>query len=393
MKIIDRLLVRNIGGSQLAGFVVSNFIGLAIVIAGLQFYMDVRSLWEDEDSFIHKDYIVVNRKVSASGALRGQTGFSDTDIADLEAQPWVRKVGRFGRVDYRVSAGMGAGGRMMSTYLFFESIPSDFIDISSDEWHYEDGAGEVPIILSRDYLALYNFGFASSAGLPQLTEQMIGSVPLDLVLTSDDGIRREELRGRIVGFSNRLNTILVPQEFMEWSNSRLGSGTSGRGVSRLIVDVSSPGDAAIEAYLSRHDMESAGGKTGSGASYFLNIVSGVTVSVGVVITLLSFLILLLSMALLMQKNRERIHMLIQLGCPLRDISAPYERITVCVGAISFLLSVCGMLAVRGVYISGIVNLSGGSSGVAVSILTGLSITLAIVVCGVAFIRRKVKKAF
>ena len=44
MKIIDRLLVRNIGGSQLAGFVVSNFIGLAIVIAGLQFYMDVRSL-------------------------------------------------------------------------------------------------------------------------------------------------------------------------------------------------------------------------------------------------------------------------------------------------------------------------------------------------------------
>ena len=47
---VGRLLNRNVSKTQLAGFVLSNFIGLAIVITGIQFYADVRSIWEKEDS-------------------------------------------------------------------------------------------------------------------------------------------------------------------------------------------------------------------------------------------------------------------------------------------------------------------------------------------------------
>src|SRR3712207_8638931 len=31
---------------------------------------------------------------------------------------------------------------------------------------------------------------------------------------------RDEYRGKEIGFSNRLNSILVPQSFMEWSNAK-----------------------------------------------------------------------------------------------------------------------------------------------------------------------------
>ena len=66
-----------------------------------------------------------------------------------------------------------------------------------------------------------------------------------LRISSDRG--SAELQGRIVGFSNRLNTILVPQEFMDWSNSHYGRTAGARAdPSRLIIDVSSPGDVKIK---------------------------------------------------------------------------------------------------------------------------------------------------
>ena len=124
----------------------------------------------------------------------------------------------------------------------------------------------MPIIISKDYLTLYNFGFASSAGLPQLSESFMGGVPLRLHVASEDGIRSADFSGRVVGFSNRLNTILVPQEFMEWSNERFGS-SSVKDASRLIVDVSSPGDVAIGSYIEEHGLEVAGDKRSSQASF------------------------------------------------------------------------------------------------------------------------------
>ena len=188
--IINRLLRKNMSPARIAGFVLSNFIGLAIVVAGLQFFQDVKSIYSDDDGFIKKDYLVVNKKVTSANTVEGKAAaFSADEISDLERQPWVRKVGRFSSVDYRVTASVQTGGRGMSTYMFFESIPSEFIDVAGSQWGYRPGSGEVPIIISKDYLTLYNFGFASSAGLPQLSESFMGGVPLRLHVASEDGIR------------------------------------------------------------------------------------------------------------------------------------------------------------------------------------------------------------
>ena len=130
--IINRLLRKNMSPARIAGFVLSNFIGLAIVVAGVQFFCDVRSIYADDDSFIRKDYLVVNKKVSSANTVGGDAAvFSEDEIADLSSQPWVREVGRFRSVDYRVTASVEAGGRGMSTYMFFESIPSRFIDVAT----------------------------------------------------------------------------------------------------------------------------------------------------------------------------------------------------------------------------------------------------------------------
>ncbi len=385
-----RLLRRGISGARMAGFVLSNFIGLLIVCAAVQAYVDVRPLTEDEDSFIRTDYVVVNKRVGTTGAPSASTRFSDSEIADLEAQPWVRSVGRFTAASYRVEGAVETGGGGMRTALFFEAIPDRFVDVASSGWTWHPGDREVPIIIPRDYLALYNFGFAGSAGLPQLSETAISGIPLRLRL--GDGEDGMALEGRVVGYSSRLNTILVPQSFMEATNALLAPGEE-RLPSRLILDVSSPGDAAINPYLESHGLEREGDDKGAAATFLLRTVAGVAGGIGLLVTVLSFFLLLLSVSLIMERNRSRIHLLLTLGYPLGKAGAPYIRV-VATGCVCALALTCAALwGLRGLYVGALLPLGGGSAGVWWGMATAILLTLLTVGGNVVSIRRRVRSSW
>lgn len=394
MNLISRLLRKNMSPARIVGFIVSNFIGLAIVIAGVQFFLDVRSIYSGSESFLKKDYLVLNKKItSANTTGSASSAFTPGEIADLQAQPWVRRAAPFVSTDYSVVAGFNSGSRGMSTYMFFESIPSDFIDVGSAAWDYREGDTDVPVIISKDYLTLYNFGFASSAGLPQLSEKLIGTIPLELRLASDDGSRRGSYTGRVVGFSNRLNTILVPEKFMDYTNRIYGSHQGKRAPSRLIVDVSSPGDVAIAEYLDSHDLETAGDKKNSQATFMLNVVTGIILAVGAVITILSFFILMLSVSILMEKNRDKLHTLLLLGAPLGEVGAPYRRVIIlsCTGAL--ILSAASVYLFRLTYLPQLQGLGGAQGNVWFAPLTGLLLTALIIIFNIIAVSRKVRSSW
>ena len=235
--IIWKLLRQHISKSQLIGFAIANLIGLTIVLLAVQFYRDVRPVFNDEESFIRKDYLIITRAVTGAGAMMGNNGeFSDDDISDLEQQPWCRQVGRFLNSDFGIDAKLGVGsGHAMHTQFFFEAIPDEFIDIDPEQWGFSPTRPDVPVIISRDYLSLYNFGFAATQGMPRISEGQAEMIPLEFTFTGNG--QRETMPGRLVGFSNRLNTVIVPEEFMEWANQRYGSGIALQ-PQRLIVEVS-----------------------------------------------------------------------------------------------------------------------------------------------------------
>ena len=394
MRLIDRLLRKNMSVARIAGFVLSNVIGLWIVAGGGPVYEGARTLWSADDSFIKTDYLVVNKRVTSANLWQdSDSDFTTAEIADIEKQPWVRSVGEFLSTDYKVQASVEQGGRGMSTMLFFESIPDEFVDVKGSGWQFREGDREVPIIISKDYLTLYNFGFATSAGLPQMSENIMSGIPLTLTLTSDDGMRQQRMTGRVVGFSNRLNTILVPDTFMRWSNRVLGDSRKSTRPSRLIIDVSSPGDVAIKDYLESHDLEVAGDKSGSSASYLLKVVSGIVVGVGSVITLLSFFILMLSMSLLMEKNRDKLHSLLMLGFPLRDVGRPYERIVVVSSLISCMIAIGGIFLLRASYVAPLEGLGADCGDWWSGVLTAVALTVVIMIFNVIAVRRKVRSSW
>ena len=392
-KILRHLLHRNLSAAQLIGFVLSNFTGLAIVILGVQFFVDARPIWDDEESVIRKDDLVINKRITAANTLgREASNFTPAEIKDLGEQPWVRRVGEFTSANYRIYASVNTGGHSMSTYMFLESIPTSFIDVAGTDWEFHPGDKSVPIIISKDYLSLYNFGFASTVGMPTVSESAIKSIPLTLAIRPDNGRAPLDMEAHIVGFSNRLNTILVPESFMTWSNATYGEGPTPP-PSRLIVDVSSPGDVKINEYLEAHGLEVAGDKSGSQASFLVNVIAGVALMVGILITVLSFFILLLSVSLIMQKNRQKIHSLIMLGVELSDISGVYVRIVAGVNLLAFLLAIGGMLLLRGSYLPSLQGMGGAAGNVLPSLAVGALLTLLLIVFNVISIRRRVSRAF
>ncbi len=390
-KLLWKLLRKHLSVPQLVGFALANLIGLAIVILAVQFYQDVKPVFNDEESFISKDYLIVSKSISTSGALMGGTSeFSDDEIADIEAQKWCRSVGRFTSGDYSIVAMVSVdadAGRSMYTQLFFEAIPTQYIDVDNAQWKFDPANPQVPVIISRDYLSLYNFGFASTQGLPQISEGMASSVPLRFRLTGNG--HQDYYDGRIVGFSNRLNTILVPYEFMQWSNERYGSGQTIP-PSRLVVEVNRPGDVVIDKYMEEHGYEIAGDKGSSNKAYFfLTIIISIVIVVGILISLLSFFVLMLSIYLLLQKNTKKLQDLLLLGYSPAQVSRTYINTVIAINAGVLVVAIILMLAARAYYLPMLqaMGTDGGSLWAALAV--ALVIMAAITAGNIYAIKRKV----
>lgn len=318
---LEPLLKKNLSKGQLLGFSIANLIGLTVILSGILFYCDSRHHRTHDDKFFADDYLVISKKVK--GVNLDPVTFSEEEIEDLTNQKWVKKLGKFTSADFSVSASVTMGGKGMSSYLFFESVPDDFFDSLPEGWYYNPEKKFVPIVLNKDYLALYNFGFALPQSLPQLSEGMIASIPLKLYISGKNGLA-DIFDAKVVGFSSRLNTIAVPQNFMDWANERFATGSSDD-TSRLILKIDRLAATDSEKYFKEHDYEIAGDKeSDSKVSEFMGIVSGVVTATGLIISLLSLFILILSIFLLLQKNRTMLRNILLLGYSPSQVAKYYE---------------------------------------------------------------------
>ncbi len=385
-----KLLRKHISPSQLIGFSLASLVGLTIVILAVQFHQDVKPLFKDEDSFLRKDFMIITREVStASTVLQGSNEFTASDIEDIEAQPWCRQVGKFSSNDYSVDASISVSGQGMRTMMFFESLPNEFLDVTDRHWKFDPSNPMIPVIISRDYLTLYNFGFAPSQGLPQASELAV-SKAVNLRFTLRGNGQEQTFEGILVGFSSRLNTIVVPEDFMKWSNEKFGSNVI-HNPSRLIVEVNSPGDERIGRYFSEHGYQVAGDKMNqSKAQGFLNIIVSIVIIVGIIISVLAFFILMLSIYLLLQKNTKKLQDLLVLGYSPSQVSRTYINMVIYINCAVMVVSVILMLLMRAYYLPMLnaMDVKGGS--IILALIVAVVIMSLITLGNVLAIKRKIK---
>ena len=390
MRLIWKLLRQHISVVQLVGFFLANLIGLSIILCGVQLYSDVKPIVMGE-SLVSNDYLVLSKRVTTDNMFARETNrFSPEEIDRLKAQPFVERLGEFRSSQFRVSAEVSMFNA--STLMFFESVPDSFLDIKSDKWHFTPGDKTIPIIIPRAYLNLYNFGFSPSMAIPQLSEEFLGEIPLQVYITTRvPSVVRYE--ARVVGFSERINTILVPDSFLSWANKEYGYTAMG-GVSRVMVETSNPSDKAIGEYLAENGYHAEdNGSATSKMSYLQNIGLAVIVGIGAIFSILSLCILTLSIYLLLQKNTTKLENLVLAGYTPRVVAMPYKLLTALLNVAVAGGAVGVALLVRLLYVGKLSMLFGqtvGGSTIAM-VVSGVIIACVVILLNMRIIQRKVDK--
>ncbi|MBQ9363549.1 MAG: ABC transporter permease [Bacteroidaceae bacterium] len=350
MNLVWKLLRQHISIPQFAGFFLANLVGMVIIMLGVQFYNDTQAIYNGEDTFMKADYLIVNKKIGAMTTITGKSNaFSPIEIEDFKSQPFVQRLGTFTPCAFDVHASFDIEGfANISTEMFFESVPDEFVDVATGAWDYQEGASDIPIILPKNYLDLYNFGYAQSRGMPKLSEGIIGAMKMKIRI---DGNGKQLLYdGRIAGFSSRLNTILVPEAFMKWANAEFAPDAS-KEPTRLIMEVNNPTDDRIAAYLQQNNYETDQDKLdASKTTFMLRVVMAIVMTVGLIISILSFYILMLSVYLLVQKNSTKLENLLVIGYSPARVSLPYQILTVGLNVIVLLLAIVILFFVRCEYL-------------------------------------------
>jgi ABC-type antimicrobial peptide transport system permease subunit len=107
-----------------------------------------------------------------------------------------------------------------STDIFLQSVSTEMLDLSSISWSWNEEDEFIPLVMPRDFMLMLN-QFASSYKIPQISEEIAQTLNFKLKLKSRGNSK--EFNAKIIGFSNQMNSVLVPVEFMNYGNENFSS--------------------------------------------------------------------------------------------------------------------------------------------------------------------------
>ena len=203
---------------------------------------------ENDDNVV----VIVKKKISILSSInKDKIYFTQEELRDFEDQDFVQEIAKFNKAtNFKIF--LSSDMLNFGSNLFFESIPDKYLDIESDKWKWEEDSDFIPIMMPEDYLHLYNLGFAEPQGLPLLSQKMISSAKFNVRLLGEN--KRQVFRGGIVGFSAKINSILVPEDFLNWANEEFGSREKNN-PSRILVEFNNPNDEKIIEFLNENNYE------------------------------------------------------------------------------------------------------------------------------------------
>ncbi|WEK36208.1 MAG: hypothetical protein P0Y53_01730 [Candidatus Pseudobacter hemicellulosilyticus] len=287
-------------------------IGVLLLLCSIQMYINIQQLLGEEsprkDGY---DFISISKTITneTMGQLEKNL-FNEQEIRELEAKPFIQGVSPLLANNFRFQLSGGSLIPFMSDF-FVESLENNFIDTVPPTFHWQEGQTEVPIIFSSDFLEIYNV-FAPGYGLPQISEATATQVSLQLICYYPDG-RREYFRGRVVALSDRINSIIVPRQFLDWANNRFGTADITR-ASRLYIKTKDANGPDFLNYLQEKDYKVNKDKTKFGRvkQVMQGIFSGLGIF-GLLVVVMALMLFSFYLQLMIARSKDSLQLLLLLG--------------------------------------------------------------------------------
>ena len=313
--LLKKLIQTGKGRSRFVMAIIGLSVAMILILSAVQLQANYNNLLHsktNQDSIAN--FLVISKPVTGK-SMNGAT-LGNEEIEDLKKQPFTQAIGVLTPSRFKVSA---SGGTNLPFYteLFFESVPDDFIDVKSEDWNWGENSQFIPMVVPNAFLDMYNFGFAASQNLPQLSQQLVMSLPIQINMLGPQGV--VHYYAKVVGFSDRISSVLVPQSFMNWANTKFGTNTEVK-PSRVVIRTGDAGNPQLTRYLAQHGLQTDKDKMRfSKYRQIVDAVVNISWITGALMLLFALLIFTLFIQLTIASSKEDIALLITLGAAPKQL--------------------------------------------------------------------------
>ncbi len=345
---LKKILFRNSANFQFIFATIGATIGLSALLLSFQLIIDVQSFHSSEEELFGPNSVVIQKRVTNLTTVgMNSTEFTEEDLQALRDKDFIIDVAPFKSADYEVRIeelpGEGIPGFMFDGFL--QSVPDRFMDIEKEvEWTWNPDSEFVPVVLPKDFLMMINYGFAQSAGIPQLSAEILMAARLKLTLHSSKG--REEYVMQIVSFSNKINSILAPAAFLDNTNERIGEGRYIN-PNRVFIKTVDDSYGELEDLMEEMNLDiSKSAIDVAKVKTFIAVVIGIFGIAAILIVLLSLMGFVQYSQLVINKASYEIRTLLRIGYSIKSIVQTFVKQLSIIFGIITVVSIIIMILVK-----------------------------------------------
>ena len=387
-----KLQKRTLVVSQIIGYALTIFVGVTIILVTSQFYFDIKPLMSEQTDIFKNKAAVITKNISVFKTInKEKIYFTDKEINDLKSQSFTKSVSKFNTATFKINAYSNKTESVPVYYtdLFFESIPDEYLDVETEDWKWDVSLDFIPIIIPENYLNLYNFGFAESQKLPVVSKNTISQIEFNIQISGNN--KSKDYKSKIVGFSNKVNSILVPEEFLFWANNEFGRLNNSK-TSRVLIEFNNPSDQTILEYFNENNYSINKDELEfSKLIFFFKSALIFVFFIALVIIGLSIAFILLSLDLIIQRNKELLLNLYNIGYKHNRIAKFYQVLISATTVISIVASLVISNIIRNSYLVEISQLFEFTGNKNYILIFGISFILALTIVYNVLIVKSIKK--
>ncbi|WP_407401400.1 ABC transporter permease [Chryseobacterium sp.] len=231
------------------------FISFILVLSCLQLYENANTLFGNKSNDSNY-WLTFSKKITPDNIGRKELlGFNTEDTEKLKKWPEIKSIYAFSANEFKASAN---GGDFIPFYtdLYFEGLDVKAIDVPLDDKDFQVKGNVIPIIISREYLNLYNYGFALNQGLPQISEDFAKKIEININIVTNK--QNKTYIGKLVGLSDRIHSVLIPKKFLDSMNivEKPSLATAPKIYNRVLVQVKDSEDKNLVTKMKENGYES-----------------------------------------------------------------------------------------------------------------------------------------
>jgi hypothetical protein len=308
---LRKLLFQYQDKRQLVIAVVGAFLGMTFLITSIHYLIKVNDFGKGAE-ILGPNTIIVQKKVSNFSTLNmAKTDFSLSEIEQMKKESFILDVKPVESNNFTVSIETADPSvPRFRGNIFIQTVDPNFLDVKSTKWHWKEGDTIVPMIMPRDFLVMLNT-YMSSAGIPQVSDDLAMDIKFKFALMNDT--MKEYISCRIIGFTNEVPSVLVPQSFMNWANNRFAPDAEQK-ITQIMISGKENEFGLVEQMLKEKHLESKNaqvivGRLKSMVGTLILVVLGISI----IAVFLSGLVLIQYLQLLLSKNLYEVRTLMRLG--------------------------------------------------------------------------------